>query len=705
MVARPNLTPLFQPTSIAVVGASPDRTKIGGRVLRLLVEYRFPGKLYGVNPRYDQIDEIPCLSSPEALPDAVDLAVVAVPAPAAVQAVRACARRGVKAVIVMSAGFGEAGEEGRRREAELLAIVRQHGMALVGPNTDGIMNVGRGLAAVFATAMETPGLEPGGLSLVTQTGGFGSYAISLARQTGVGLAYWVSVGNAALLHVHDYARFLASHEETRVLGIYLEAIRDGAALLEVTDAYLASAKPIVLLKGGMSTAGQRAAATHTGSLAGSARAWEGAVRAHGMVLTSSFEEFFDTAAAFAALGRPVGPRFAIVASSGAGGVVALDVAQRAGLALASYTPEVAAELRTLLPFEGRENPLDLGTPTGTPGFVEQVLGLVGSDPNVDGMLFLTGAREKQGPRLLAEVSRASRASGKPVFVGWTACLPETLKSFWQTAIPCYRGAAVTIEVAARVARYWRERPRLLDAIARRKSPGAGPPPGFPIGAPGVGMLGDRSSKALLARYGIPAPPGRLAYSADEAAEIAEALGYPVVLKVESADLPHKTEAGGVRLGLSSRTEVASAFAGILQSMRARAPAADIAGIYVERMAGGGIELLLGISRDPQFRLCLTVGLGGIWAEALQDVAVRPLPVSDLDVADMLDSLKGRALLAGARGSAVCRASVESAAMAVARLAQDLGDRLEGLDINPLLAGPEGAVALDARIQLRKGAGG
>lgn len=693
---KPNIDAIFEPKSIAIVGATPDRTKIGGRVLGLLIDYGFPGKLYGINSRYDMIGDISCVADPEKLPEAVDLVILAIPAAAVVGVAEACARRGCRALIVMSSGFREAGDEGAKREAALLDIVKTHKMALIGPNADGIVNVSRGLAAVFATAMNIPGLQPGRVSLVTQSGAVGSFAISLARQSGIGLDYWVSTGNAALCEVHDFARYLIQSPSTDVVGLYVEGIRDGAGFVEVADGLLKAGKPAVLLKGGLTDAGQAAAATHTGSLAGGAKVWEGIAAAHGLVLTTTFQDFFDTVMAFGAVEQPVGPRVAVLTSSGAAGVLATDAAERSGIVWPGFT-NMAGRLKELLPSSAIECPLDLPGVLGAPGKTETVLNAVAADENIDAIVLLTGAREEQGSRLAEEIVKARKVGGKPIFVSWTACPPETGAAFWSAGIPCFADASQAIEVVARLVKYWQRRDGLLSSLDARAVHSSGSRPDLSAES---GMIGERESKMLIRNYGLTPPAGGLAESADEAAAIAEKIGYPVVMKVESPDVVHKTEAGGVVLRLTSKEEVRAAYPALVERVRTHVPHARITGAYVEKMAGSGVELLLGVSRDPQFGLCLMLGLGGIWAEALNDVAIRSLPVSRLDVEDMLSSLRGRALLEGARGIQVDREAVIAAALGLASLASDLGESLEAIDINPLLAQADGATVLDCRIQLR-----
>lgn len=693
---KPNIDAIFEPKSIAIVGATPDRTKIAGRVLGLLIDYGFPGKIYGINSRYETIGDIPCVADPSLLPEPADLVILAIPAAAVVGVAEACAKRGCRALAVMSSGFREAGEEGAKREAALLDIVTRHKMAMIGPNADGIVNVGRGLAAVFATAMNTPGLQPGRISLVTQSGAVGSFAISHVRQNSIGLDYWVSTGNAALCEVHDFARYLIQSPTTGVVGLYVEGIRDGAGFIDVADGLLKAGKPAILLKGGMTSAGQVAAATHTGSLAGGAKTWEGIAAAHGLVLTTTYQDFIDTVTAFGAFDGSVGSRVAVLTSSGAAGVLATDAAERAGIEWTSFS-NMAATLKELLPTSAIECPLDLPGILGAPGKTQAVIEAVAADDNVDVIVLLTGAREEQGTRLAAEIAAARKACGKPIFVSWSACPAEATRAFWAAGVPCFSDASQAIAVVARLVKYWQSRDGLLAALDARAETGPTALPDLPQGA---AMIGERESKALIRAYGLYPPAGGLATTADEAGALAEKIGYPVVMKVESAEVVHKTEAGGVVLRLGDRDAVRAAFPALLERVRTQVPHASIAGAYVEKMAGSGVELLIGVSRDPQFGLCLMVGLGGIWAEVLNDVAIRPLPVSRSDVDDMLSSLRCKAMLEGARGMVVRRDSIVEAALGLAALAGDLGDRLEAIDINPLLADASGATVLDCRIELR-----
>jgi acetyltransferase len=695
---------LLAPRTLAIVGASADRTKIGSRLLERAKTYGFRGSIYCVNPHYSDIDGTPCLPQIGDIPEKIDLALVAVPAISVIECARACGEAGVGAIAVMTSGFSEAGPDGAALEEELVRIAAKHGMALLGPNADGLVNVQRGLACAFSTALETPGLQAGNLSFVTQSGAVGTFAIALARESGVGVDYWVSVGNAAMLHVDDYAGYLLGIETTEVLGVYVEGMGDASGLLDVADNYLVAGKPMVLLKGGSTIPGQQAAKTHTGSLAGNARIWEGAARAHGIELTDTFEDFFDTCAAFSAVASYVGKRAVVITSSGAAGVLAADAADRVGLELADLTEDTRERLSTILPFGVTGNPLDLAGVLGTTGLTRQVLVTLLADDDVDAVILITGARDQQAARLVEEVCSAQRETGKPIFVSWTACSPEIRRSFWERGVPCFADASHTVSIFRRVSRYWTIRDEILESLKASEAPTSEAPDRksmlLSLGSPG-GMLSERQSKEVLRSYGMKIPMGGLARTAVEAVELSHNLGFPIAAKVEAVGVSHKSDVGGVRLGLMTEDELVEAFAGITDEVKSAAGDPEIAGIYLEQMVQQGAELILGITRDSQFGLCLVLGLGGVWTEQVNDIQVQPLPLSRWHIEQMLGNLRGRDLLLGKRGRhPVSIDAVVEAALSLMNCATSLGDRLEAIDVNPLMALEASAIVLDARIQFR-----
>jgi acyl-CoA synthetase (NDP forming) len=694
-----SLEALLRPASIAIVGASADFTKVNGRALKYLLAGGYRGAIYPVNPRYSRIGALACYPDVASLPEAPELAVVAVPAAAVVASVRALGSRGTKAAIVFSSGFGETGADGRALEAELAAAARAAGMRLCGPNCLGLINAYERVVATFAQYAEG-GAAPGPVAFVTQSGAFGTAIAALARRRGLGLGYFINTGNEADVEFTQVMRAVLADPRVAVGAGYIEGLKDGAGLVELAGEALRAGKPLVLTKVGRSAAGTRAAASHTGALAGADSVFDGVCRGRGIQRARNEEHMLDMVEALARCrSLPEGGGLGIVTQSGGAGVLMADRAEELGLTVPVLAAATQRRLEKVIPgFGASGNPVDItGQFVAEPGLLREAVRIVLDDPQVHiGVVWLQ-LMESHVDTLIAMLEEIRDAATKPFVVCWVAAPERALEGLRGRGIAVLRGAEPAVDACAALARFARARREFLaDEPARARL--AIPALELPSAA---GPVPAMAARALLARAGIPTAACELARDADAAVSAAARIGYPVALKIESPDLPHKTEAGGVRLALRDGAAVRLAHAELMASARRHAPGARIDGVIVQAMAGSGIEIAVGLQRDPEFGAVVMAGLGGIHVEVLRDAAFRPAPVTEAEAARMLDELRGRALLDGARGQPVVdRAALARLISVVSCFGAAAGERLDSLDLNPVIAGPGGALAVDWRLSLR-----
>ena len=691
------LDALMQPRSIAIIGASQDATKIGGRPVDLLRRYGYAGKIYPVNPRAALVQGLQAYASVDALPEAPDLAIIAVDAEKAPEAVEQCAARGVRSVVVFSSGFAELGEKGRAMQDRLQAAARRTGMRLLGPNCLGAVSIPERAIATFSIVIEHSMPAAGLLGIVSQSGNLGSYTMRMASDRGAGISRFMTTGNECDIDIADGIAWLARDPATKVILCCFEACRDAgrliAALTEARDA----GKPVIALKVGTSEAGQAAAASHTGAMAGSDAVFDALLARYGAVRVRSIEELIDLGHAASILlpdRLPKGPRLGIVTASGGFGVLLADAAQAVGLSLPELSEATQRTILELVPFASARNPVDATAQMSSrPDMLQKILSAVVADDRCDAVV-LPLPFSLHMPRLRSvymETLRYIRAQypDRPVILcveGPPDALAE-LHSLGYPTIASFDGCCAVVAALMR-----------LEVAA--KAPREAGQPTIAKAAPlaADAFRHELGAKRALADAGIPVLAERLVTTADAAARAASEIGYPVVLKIASPDLPHKTEVGGVAIGLRSEAEVRQAHAAMLASVGAKAPGAVIDGVIVAPMVQGLSELILGSRVDPVFGPVVMVGLGGIFAEIVQDTAVQMAPVSETQATAMLKSLKAFAVLDGARGRR--RTDLVAAARAIAalsRFAVAHADTVSEIDINPLLlkAEGEGAVALDA----------
>ncbi len=697
------LYPLFYPRSVAVVGASP-KGGYGLGVITALTSFGFAGTIYPVNPHYDTIAGLHAYPEIGAIPEPVDAVAIAVPSRAVPGVVRQAIAAGAKGGVAFGSGFAEAGEEGQSLEAELRALCGER-FPLIGPNCLGVMSYCGGAALWAITIGTRRGV--GAVGLVTQSGNMALTLMVSSR--GLGLAHVVSAGNQAVVDAVDVMSFYLTEPGVRVIAAVIEGLTDVAKFRRVAARAAERDIPIVALKLGRSEKASRAAVAHTGSLTGADRLYDALFRQYGVLRVDDLEELMETAKLLAADRRPTGPGLGVFASSGGECGLIADLAAASEVALPDLRPETRAELRDILPsFANPLNPLDItASGWGDRGIYGDVATLLAATPGVDIVACIGDTTRNSGPlsatgwdKMIAGLSDARARTDKPIAVINTLTdvsyeMTDALAAHGLIHLSGARNAVRAVGHAGWYAR-WRGEQRALrgratvDAERRARALALLP-------AAGSGGVAESASKELLRLYGIPVPDGGLAASADAALALANEVGYPVVLKIEADSVYHKTEIGGITLGITSDEQLRAEHAALLARVAVRAPGARIRGVRVERMASGLVELIVGGRNDPVFGPIVVVGLGGVQAEVLQDISTRLAPVDADEARAMLDELRGAALLGPFRSRpAVDLAAVAAVVSHVSQMLIELPELCE-VDLNPVLVHAEGdgCVALDA----------
>ena len=681
------LEPFFDPLGVAIIGASTNPHKLGYGVVRNLTEHRYKGAIYPVNPAAGEILGHRCYSSVGKIPDPVDLAVIIVPASAVNQVIDECGQRGIKHAIIVSGGFGEIGETGREREESLMQIAERYGMRIVGPNCIGTIDTHTPINTTFVVGMP----QSGGIGFVSQSGAMCAVVIDWARGAGVGFSRIISLGNQVDVTESEMLSAMAHDSHTRVITAYIEGVADGPTFIAAAEE-AARNKPVVVLKGGHGESGARAVASHTGALAGSAEAFDAVMRHSGVLRADTMEELFDWARALAWQPLPEGNRVGVLTNAGGPAILAVDAMEAAGLSLASLTDQTKSYLRERLPpVCSVDNPIDILAGSG-PGLYAIALDALLSDPTVDAGLVIQAPQDWFLPASLAEViAEVASVHNKPVLASimGLASVDQALAILHRRRVPNFafpeRAASALSAMIAR--REWLELPP--EEVGDLKN--------TDFNAAQMALeKGDFA--AALAAYGIKIPPTQMATNVHEAVEKAEAIGYPVVLKLQSPDISHKSDVGGVVLGLKDSDSVRAAYETIVGDARAKWPQATIDGVLVQKMFSGGLEIIIGSNRDQQFGQLVLVGSGGVDVELRPDVSMSIAPLSRAQAERMIDRTYASKRLDGWRGSPPGdRDAVVDALQRLAQLASDFPNISE-LEINPLytLARGQGAYAIDVR---------
>ena len=701
-----NLDKIFEPHRIAVIGASDNPTSVGYTVLRNLVGLGFRGVVYPVNPKWESVQGIQAYPDIHSLPRVPDLAVVCTPARGVPDLVRSCGEAGIRGLIIISAGFREIGEEGRRLEEQILREQRQFdGMRIVGPNCLGIIVPGLSLNASFAAASPAKGH----IGFISQSGALCTSVLDWALDEGIGFSYFVSVGNMLDVSVGDLIDYFGCATETRSIILYIESISESREFMSAARAF-ARSKPIVAFKAGRFVESAQAAASHTGAMAGVDAVYEAAFQRAGIERIFQVEDMFDCAELLARQQPPKGDRLAIVTNAGGPGVMTTDALIARDGKLAELSPETMEKLNQFLPrFWSHNNPIDvLGD--APPDRYAKTLELVLGDKNVDAVLVILTPQAMTDPTATAEVVGKVASQGhKPVLTCWMGgrVVAEGVQLLNEAAIPTYSTPEKAVRAFMHLVSYARnlsilhETPRdipLEFSLGRRRLRGV-----FnTIFSEGGEVFSENVSKAFLEAYEIPVTRPQIARTADEAVEVAvRQLGYPVVMKIHSPQITHKSDVGGVVLNLTSEDALRAAFQKITTQAKEKRPDAEIVGVTVQKMVvyPNSFELILGAKKDPVFGAVIMVGMGGTAAEVFRDRALGLPPLNEALTRRMLESLKSWPLLQGYRGKP--GANIDRLIEIIMRFSYLVADypEIKELDINPLVVTPEDVVAVDARVVL------
>ncbi len=694
------LDAILKPRSIAVVGASRRAASIGHQILDNLLRSGFQGPVYPVNPHAGVVHSLRAYPTVAAIPEPVDLAVIVVPKEQVLAAAEECGRAGVKALVVISAGFAEVGGEGVARERGLVEVVRRHGMRMVGPNCMGVLNTGPAVSmnATFGSAVP----PHGPVAILSQSGAIGLSILDLAGELGIGVCQFASIGNKPDVSGNDLLEYWEHDPDVGVILMYLESFGNPRRFFRLASR-IGRKKPIFVVKSGRTAAGALAASSHTAALSGADLAVDVLLRQAGVLRAETVEELFDYAMAFPRLPVPRGPRVAIVSNAGGPAIILADACESSGLKVSELAPETQRAIAERLPEEAAvRNPVDL-VASATAAKYGEVLSVVLRDPNIDSVIasFIPplGIQAKDVADAIVGAAAGRPAIPLVAVLMGRASVSAGMRTLMEAGIPGYMFPESAARALAALNRYraWRDRPegtehafpadrdRVAAILAAARTEGRA-------------KLTEAEALAVLDAYGIPTAPWRAVRTAEEAMLAAAAVGYPVVLKVMNDQVVHKSDVGGVVLDLKTVDEVRAGYARLVRRVRERTGLA-VKEVLVQAMVPGGRETIVGMSRDPRVGPLLMFGLGGIFVEAMRDVAFRVHPVTDVDAREMVREIRGFKLLEGMRGeTSVNLVGLEEVVQRVSQLVGD-HDAIAELDVNPLLALPDRVVALDARFRI------
>lgn len=679
---------LLNPKSIAIVGASSDINKLNGRPLHYLVRDGYNGRLYPVNPGYDQIGGIKCYADIDSLPEAPDMAIVAVQAKKVEAVIEQLGAKGTPVALVFASGFSETGAKGAELERALMDVARKAGVRICGPNNLGIINAFDGIIATFSQYAQRPPIA-GPIAFASQSGAFGTAITSLARQRNLGIGFFINTGNQADISLFEALDGLVDDDRIQVLSGYVEGLRDGRELIALSERAIAAQKPLVITKVGRKEAGARAVASHTGSLAGEDRVFDSVLRQHGITRARNEEHMLDLLSVFSSCELAKGRGVGIITQSGGAGVLMADRAEELGLDVPTLSKGTQDKLAGVMPsFGAAANPVDVtGQFLAEPTMMIDTIRIVLEDRQVHVATVWLQLMEEYADILVDVFTQAKKVATKPFIVCWVAAPEKALRKLQENGICVISATERTIDAAAGLIELgsFRQRHQLRKLLTHV------PPPAMDVTTVPVGSI---KAAEMLGKAGLSLAPCEVVKDGAGARFAAERLGYPVVIKIESPDILHKTEVGGVSLNLKTADEVEAAANAIFASAMAKAPKARIEGVLVQRMVKPETEIVLGVRRDPVFGPVIMAGLGGIFVEVLKDVAFAAAPVTQSDAEIMLDQLQGKALLEGVRGqAAVNRQALIDTICRLSDFAVSYPELAE-LDLNPVFAGPDGVAVVD-----------
>ena len=689
-----SLESLLRPQSVAVIGASDNPARIGGRPIYSMLKDNFQGKLFPVNPNRDIVQGLQAYPNISSVPVPVDSAVISVPENVALQVIKECAESGVKSAVVFTSGFAETGTAGLDAQQQIAKIASDSGMRILGPNCLGVFNLSAGWFGTFANTLASKKIPTGPIGIVTQSGAYGGHLFTITQNRGVGTNYWVTTGNEVDIDVAEVIKFYASEPEIRVIISYAEGIKNGNRMREALQAARNAKKPVIFMKVGSTEAGARAAASHTASLAGEDAIYDGLFKQYGVYRAETTEEMADVAYACQFGRYPNGPKIGLQTISGGIGVQMADAASKKGFDVAPLPKSTQEKIIKLIPFAGVNNPVDFtGQVLNERKLLEDSMRFVIDEADYDSqILYLASLPISEFTKDISlEIFTALRKRYPEELMFLSMIGPqESRKPYEEIGYPCFEDHSLAVRAMAAL-RYFAEvfkqgkqkvRPSTKgNKLARLEK-----------------NISEFEAKSILSAAGIPANREFLTQSCEEAIEAQKTIDGPVVLKVASPDIPHKTEIGGVLLNLTTKEEVEESYQKLITNVQSNAPKAKIDGIIVAEMITGGIETVLGVTKDPVFGPTVMFGLGGVFVEVLKDVTFRVAPFGPKEAHRMIDEIRGRAVLDGARGAPP--ADIDALANAISTLsifAAENSDTIQTIDINPFLALPKGAVAVDALI--------
>ncbi len=694
---------LFEPSCIAVIGAAREETKIGHIVLKNLVDSGFPGKLVPINPKASEILGLKCYGSILDVPDVVDMAVICVPNEHVPDVVDNCGKKGVRAVIIVSAGFKEMGKEGAELERRVAENRQKYDMRILGPNCLGVINTHAKMNATFTRNYP----REGGIAITSQSGAICSTLLDWSKEVKVGFSKFISVGNKVDIDEADLLEYLRDDPRSKVIGLYIEGTDRGIDFMK--QASLTSVcKPVIILKSGRTSSGAKAASSHTGAMSGSDKVYEAALSQSGTIRVKSLEELFDLLLAFSSL-APLGPGgVAIVTNAGGLGVLAADSCGDYGLSMAAFTPETIQKLKAGLPEEANfYNPVDVIGDADAARY-EFAIRAVMDDANVSAAIVLLAPTDRVDiPSVANLLASSAGTSAKPMvatFVGGVDAM-KGVRILRQAGIPHYESPDRAVRALSAMVEYQRSQ----HVKAKSKAVQVHGDKAIvralldQVKAEGRMGLSESEGKSILKAYGIPVPSEGIARTEEEAVRLADRIGYPVVLKIESQDISHKTDVGGVVVGVASAEDLRKQFSLLLSRVSSMAPRARIDGASVQQMLSGR-EVIVGMVRDDSFGPVITFGLGGIFVEVMKDVTQRIAPLSDEDIDEMIRSIKAYPILTGARGKRPADiAALKDVINRLAQIARDFPEISE-LEINPVIVMDEGqgVNAVDALVTIKGG---
>ena len=697
-IEYPNLEPLFRPKSIAIIGATDDPMRVAGLPLKYALDRGYQGKLFPVNPRREKIHDLKCYPSVLEINEDVDAAIIVVPSAIVPDVLEQCAQKGVKAAVIGVSGFAELDEEGKKRQDKITEIARRSGMKICGPNTNGLLNVHENISLGYSFAQEV--VLPGGLGYVTQSGALLSATVPRFAERGVGMSFFVGAGNQADLEVFDYVKFLIEDPHTKAIAVYVEGFKEPQKFLNISDLALDKKKPITMLKVGRSEISIRTAKSHTGSLVGSDAVVDGICTQKGITRVADFDELIAVSSVFLKCKPTTGNRVGVISSSGGAIGLIADRAMGSCLQFSDVTSRTKEKASNVLPWYGEfRSPFDIAA-AGSRATQELELSKAAvdflvNDDNIDILVAILTPMDRRGTQnYLKAIVEASKSSEKPIilFSPMANFRKEEKDIFVEADIPmltdsaeCVKALTALITFNRTLGRY-NESKKLSDPLNfinvneikknLRNSTGK--------------TLSEYESKKLLSHYGIPITLEALAKSNDEAVNIANKIGYPVALKVDSPDIAHKSDANALKLDISSDDELIDAYKEIVANSKNFNPSAKIRGILVQEMVRNAREVIVGIFQDVQFGPVIMFGLGGIFVEVLKDTSLRVAPLNRYDVEDMIKAIKGYEILKAFRGKP--EADLEGiidVLLKVSRLAIELEGLISEVDINPLMVFDKG----------------